>query len=105
MARRGDSAPWGQQNPAPEEEKGRPQCLQPSVVLWFPWILDVHKTSCQLPACHVGEALRDEHLSESEVGWWGPAQLPVILVGYLACSPGQRGRPKLPTQGLLAIEQ
>lgn len=67
--------------------QGRPQCLQPSVVLWFPWILDVHKTSCQLPACHVGEAPRDERLSESEVGWWGPAQLPVspLVCCYLEC--------------------
>lgn len=56
--------------------QGQPWRQPPSQLVvhspaWFcgsPWILDVHKTCCQLPACHVGEALQDECLAGSWMG-------------------------------------
>lgn len=69
------------------------------------WILDVRKTSCQLPACHVGEALREMCLAGTWVGCWARHSRPVnLLIGSASgsTSPGWGGRPMLPLPGLLA---
>lgn len=59
--------------------------------------------SCQLPACHVGQALRDRCLAGNRVGWQGPAHpFESLLVGYVEhfLGPGRETQnTKLPLLG------